>query len=123
MKILQVIVVFVLGLSMMAYGSLIHDGQESPKRAARHSRIMFQRNGRYMTLFSKMRCRFSNSERFMYHCKELEMPTNIFYECGSKVFVTHEYIVYKGITNKIESVRNFLVEPKEIIPNAFISFF
>ena len=121
--VVALVTLFLSGIPALAYGSLIRDGQEPPKRAARHSRIMFQRNGRYMTLFSKMRCRFSNSERFMYHCKELEMPTNIFYECGSKVFVTHEYIVYKGITNKIESVRNFLVEPKEIIPNAFISFF
>ena len=123
MKFFQVIVVFVLGVSMMAYGSLIRDGQKPPKRAPRHSRIMFQRDGRYITLFSKMKCRFSNSEKFMYQCRELNIPTNIVYECGSKVFVTHEYIVYKGITNKIERTRNFLVEPKEIIPNAFISFF
>ena len=123
MKFLQIIVVCFLGLSMMAYGSLIREGQKPPKRAPRHSRIMFQRNDQYITLFSKMRCRFFNSERFMYHCKELEIPTNIFYECGAKVFVTHEYIIYNGTTNKIERTRNFLVEPKEIVPNAFISFF
>ena len=108
---------------MMAYGSLIREGQKPPKRAPRHSRIMFKRNGQYITLFSRMRCRCSDNEKFMYQCKELNIPTNIVYECGSKVFVTHEYIVYKGITNKIERTRNFLVEPKEIISNAFISFF
>ena len=123
MKFSQIIIVLILGLSMMAYGSLIRDGQKPPNSPPRHSRIMFKRNGQYLTLFSRMRCRCSNNEKFMYRCKELNIPTNIVYECGSKVFVNHEYIVYNGTTNKIQSVRNFLVEPKEIIPNAFISFF
>ena len=51
------------------------------------------------------------------------MPTNVFYECGTKLIVNSNHIVYLDTTNKTEGTWNYVIEKEKIIPNTFIPTF
>lgn len=123
MKELLSIFLIVFGVPMMTFATKIRECQKPPERIPLHSKILFCQKGRNLTFHSKMRCRFSKHEQFLYHKKKLQIPTNILYECGGELIVMPEYAIYFSVTNSTEGVWNYLVEPKKIIPNRFIPAF
>ena len=120
---LHVVLALICTLSMTTFATVIRKSQKLPGRIPLHSKVIFHYNGQSVTFHSKMRCRLHDRENFSYRHVILQMPTNVFYECGTKLIVNSKHIVYLDTTNKTEGAWNYVIEKEKIIPNTFIPTF
>ena len=106
------------------FALLLKPGDPLPKPVPPFSRVSFKIKNNFFHIDAKMRCRYNDSDRFMYRKNHpFASPTNIYFEIGTVLKVTDTQIIYGSSTNAIGSKSCFLIEGKNIIPNRFVPDF
>ena len=126
MKKITVIIALVCEVTCLpkSYALLLNPGDPPPKPVPLFSQIRFNFGIHKFTVDAKMRCRYSESEKFMYrHDHPLTAPTNVYFEIGTVLNVTDTRIIYGSSTNMIGSKSCFLIKGKYIIPGRFVPDF
>lgn len=106
------------------YALLLKPGDPPPKPVPLFSHIRFNISNHRFHIDAKMRCRYNNSDKFMYrHTHPFTSPTNVYFEIGTILKVTDTEIIYGSSTNMIGSKSCFLIEGHNIIPGRFVPDF
>ena len=103
---------------------LLKPGDPPPKPVPMFSQIRFNIRNHSFSVDAKMRCRYNDSDKFMYrHTYPFTSPTNVYFEIGTVLKVTDTEIVYGCSTNTIGTKSCYLIEGENIIPGRFVPDF